>query len=121
MKARRQRRTAEEARRIILEAAERRLRERGPAGIRLQDIAAEVGVSHPAVLHHFGSRELLIEAVVHQTIRGLEEELVAAFDSSRGAAPDPVTLLDRVSKTLGDRGQARLLAWLVLSGSEPLQ
>ena len=52
---RRVRRTAEAARAAILEAAEKRLAEAGPAGIRLQGVAADVGVSHPTVLHHFCS------------------------------------------------------------------
>ncbi|MBV1885644.1 MAG: TetR family transcriptional regulator, partial [Parvibaculaceae bacterium] len=51
--AKRIRRTAEEARRLILDAAEKRLAEQGPEGIRLQDIAKDIGVSHPAILHHF--------------------------------------------------------------------
>ena len=57
----RTRRTADEARRLILDAAERQLAEVGPAGLRLQEVAKEVGVSHPTVLHHFGSREELVE------------------------------------------------------------
>ena len=51
------RRTAEEARRLILDAAEKRLAQQGPEGLRLQDIARDIGISHPAILHHFESRE----------------------------------------------------------------
>ena len=39
----RKRRTAEVARSAILDAAERRLIAAGPAGIRLQEVAADVG------------------------------------------------------------------------------
>ena len=60
----RTRRSAPEARRAILEAAEKRLREGGPEAVRLQDLARDLGVSHPAILHHFGSREKLIRAVM---------------------------------------------------------
>src|SRR5450432_3158548 len=59
----RRRRTSDEARAAILDAAERRLVSSGPAGIRLQEVAADVGVSHPTVLHHFGSREALVREV----------------------------------------------------------
>jgi len=48
------RRTKEEAQRVILDAAEERLANGGPEALRLQDIAADVGISHPAILHHFG-------------------------------------------------------------------
>jgi AcrR family transcriptional regulator len=119
MKARRQRRSVEEAKREILDAAERRMAETGPAGIRLQDVAADVGVSHPAILHHFGSREGLVQAVVDRALRVLEADLLAALSLPAGSVPDPAALLDRVFETLGNRGQARVLAWLILSGHEP--
>ena len=62
--ATRRRRSAAETRDAILEAAERRLVDGGPEAIRLQEIAADAGISHPAILHHFGSREGLVEAMV---------------------------------------------------------
>lgn len=115
------RRTGEEARSAILDAAERRLLEVGPAGIRLQDVAEDVGVSHPAILHHFGDREGLIHAVTERAIDKLEEELVVALSSSPDSSvpPDPGAMLQRVFETLGARGHARLLAWLLLSGYKP--
>jgi AcrR family transcriptional regulator len=109
------RRTAVAAREEILDAAERRLLEVGPGGIRLQEIAADVGVSHPAILHHFGSREGLVKAVVDRALVALQEDLVGAFQSA-GGPPDGAALLDRVFETLADRGHGRLLAWLTLSG-----
>ena len=72
----RRRRTADVARQEILEAAERRLAQSGPQGLRLQDVAADVGISHPAVLHHFGSREALVHAVIERAIVKLQEDLV---------------------------------------------
>lgn len=118
MKKKRQRRSAEEARSLILDAAERRLAEAGPGGIRLQDVAAEVGVSHPAILHHFGSREGLVRAVVDRAMRALEADLVEAFQSTDGGPPDGAAMLDAVFETLADKGHGRLLAWLLLSGYE---
>ena len=53
----RRRLPADEAKTRILEAAQKRLTEGGPDAIRLQDLAADLGISHPAILHHFGSRE----------------------------------------------------------------
>jgi AcrR family transcriptional regulator len=112
----RKRRTADEARTLILDAAERRLSESGPGGIRLQDVADDVGVSHPAILHHFGSREGLVRAVVDRALGGLEADLLASFVSADGKPPDGAAMLDRVSETLADRGHGRLVAWLALSG-----
>jgi AcrR family transcriptional regulator len=116
----RRRRTADAARREILQAAERRLQESGPAGLRLQDVASDVGISHPAVLHHFGNREALVHAVIQQAITGLQEDLVRSIaETEHGESPDTAALFEHVFETLFDRGHARLMAWLLLSGYEP--
>jgi AcrR family transcriptional regulator len=112
----RKRRTAAEARKLILDAAERQLDAVGPAGIRLQEVAAEVGVSHPAVLHHFGSRERLVDAVLERAVKRLHDELITAFSRSVDAKR-AAELLKQVFNVLGDAGHARLMAWLILSKS----
>jgi AcrR family transcriptional regulator len=116
----RRRRTADAARREILEAAERRLAQSGPMGLRLQDIAADVGISHPAVLHHFGSREGLVHAVIQRAIIALQEDLVRSLsETQQGDVPDTAALFEHVFETLADRGHARLMVWLLLSGYDP--
>jgi AcrR family transcriptional regulator len=112
---RRKRRTAEEARRAILEAAQRRLAECGPEEIRLQDIAADLGISHPAILHHFGSREVLMRELSRHAFESLNRDLVTAL-SQREPTGDVSAWLDQVFETLRDRGHARLLAWSTLTG-----
>lgn len=119
-KAARRRRTAEEARQEILDAAEKRLRDGGAEAIRLQEVAADVGISHPAVLHHFGSREGLVEAVLDRTMANLEAELLYVFTRGMegGKIPDAVDVTERVADALDGRGQARMIAWLALSGHQ---
>ena len=114
----RRRRSAEQAQRAILEAAEKRLREGGPEAVRLQEVARDLGVSHPAILHHFGSREGLMRALAGHVVARLETELLAGL---RAAASQTTVLelIERVFESLGDAGQARLLAWRALSGDEP--
>jgi AcrR family transcriptional regulator len=119
--AKRTRRTAEQARAAILDAAERQLRQAGPAGIRLQDVAADVGVSHPAILHHFGSREALIEAVVSRAMGQLETELLRAVGQGAVGEAEAADMLERVFEVLGDRGYGRIMAWVLLSGHQPMQ
>lgn len=114
----RRRRSAEDAKRAILDAAEARFAARGPAGIRLQEIAADVGVSHPAILHHFGSREDLMRAVMERALGALREELLAALSAPDPSRVDVAMLIERVFEILGAHGQARLMAWLVLAGEE---
>jgi len=114
------RRTAEEARERILEAAGLRLHAEGPAGLRLQEIAADVGVSHPTVLHHFGSREVLVRAVLAREVQRMEEELVAAVLALPVDASAPVEVLRRAMDAFVASGSARLVAHLALArASDP--
>jgi AcrR family transcriptional regulator len=109
------RRTADEARRLILDAAEKRLARQGPEGLRLQDIARDVGISHPAILHHFESREGLVRALIARTNKQLRDSLLGALgdgDASRDAADH----IGHVFEALSDKGTARLLSWLLLTG-----
>lgn len=110
------RRTADEARTAILDAAERALIETGPAAIRLQQVAAEVGVSHPTVLHHFGSREALVHAVVERALDALQRDVIAAIALAPDGEDQVADLLGRVFAALSTHGHGRALAWCALSG-----
>ncbi|MBX3504098.1 MAG: TetR/AcrR family transcriptional regulator [Parvibaculum sp.] len=115
--AKRIRRTAEEARRLILDAAEARLARQGPEGLRLQDIARDVGISHPAILHHFESREGLVRALIGRANRQLRDKLLSALDGDGdGEGSDTAYHIGHVFEALSDRGTARLLSWLLLTG-----
>ena len=111
----RRRRSAENARREILDAAQKRLVQGGPEALRLQDIAADVGISHPAIVHHFGSRDGLVQALVERHAEELRDDLIRILGDPEAEYPASV-VLDRVFATLGDRGNARLMAWRALSG-----
>jgi AcrR family transcriptional regulator len=118
-RAARVRRSAEAAHEQILDAADKRLAEHGPRGIRLQDIAQDVGVSHPTILHHFGSREGLVEAVVDRALASLQSRVIASFAAGNLEAGEGAALVRQIMTTLGDRGHARLMAWLALEGRAP--
>ncbi|MDX2166250.1 MAG: helix-turn-helix domain-containing protein [Deltaproteobacteria bacterium] len=113
----RRRRTAEEARHEILAAAQRRLAEGGPEAVRLQDIARDLGIAHPTILHHFATREGLLVALARSAIGALNDDILHAI-----TAPQPGTtaaVLDRIFETLGESGHARLLAWTAMSERTP--
>lgn len=112
----RRRREASEARDEILAAAERRLVQSGLAGIRLQDIAADAGVSHPTVLHHFGSREGLIKALVTRSLAAIHKSLVDAITASTGEEQQLAAMLEGVFQALTISGHGRVLMWLALEG-----
>ena len=112
-------RPTRDTRRAILDAARRRLAESGPEAIRLQEIARDVGISHPAILHHFGSREGLTQALAQDALDALAADLMAAL--ARPAADVPVaTVLENLLETVGGSGHARLFAWRSLSMEAPL-
>jgi AcrR family transcriptional regulator len=118
-KTSRKRRTAGEARKMILNAAEVRLTEVGPEGLKLQEIARDVGVSHPAILHHFGSRQGLVTAVVQRALDSLRNDVLALVRDhmSKTQPVDVPGLLQKTYEVLAQRGHARLLAWLILTGT----
>jgi TetR/AcrR family transcriptional regulator, repressor for neighboring sulfatase len=82
------RRTPEEARRLILDAAEASMASKGPAGVRLQEIARRAGVSHSNILHHFGSREGLIQALNRRTVDDLKSVLVGVMAAAHSSTDD---------------------------------
>lgn len=86
----------------------------GPEAIRLQEIAADVGISHPAVLHHFGSREGLVEAMVRHGLAKLQAQFLEGWPSQKEL--DLEGVLERFYEVASHRGVARMLAWLILSG-----
>jgi len=107
-RGKRLRRTPEEARRLILETAQALIASTGPEGLRLQDIAAAAGISHPLILHHFGSREGLVRALTRHAVAELRDKLVVAMESSEYSVEEQ---LDRVFDAFRD-GLAQRLAWL---------
>ena len=104
---------------MILAAAEKRLREGGPDAIRLQDIAADVGISHPTILHHFESRDGLTLALQLRAMDRLESELFAVLETGPATEDTALGVMERTFATLSDAGHARLLAWRALQASGP--
>src|SRR5260370_20776138 len=109
--ARRVRRTPEEAKRLILETAQALIARTGPQGLRLQDIATAAGISHPLILHHFGSRAGLVRALNREAAAELKDRLVASLtqpESSIGEQLDQVFdafrggLAQRLARPLGE-------------------
>jgi TetR/AcrR family transcriptional regulator, regulator of cefoperazone and chloramphenicol sensitivity len=85
------------ARALIRNAALRLFAELGPDRVSLRRIAAEAGVSHGLVVHHFGSKEGL-RTVVDTYVVDLFDELVAEMAGTGGAeAADPFSAQARES------------------------
>jgi AcrR family transcriptional regulator len=106
--AKRLRRTPEEARQLILDTAQVLIVRDGPEGLRLQDIAAEAGISHPLILHHFGSRAGLVRALARRATAELRDRLISAMSTPDYSFEEQI---DRVFDAFRG-GLAQILAWL---------
>jgi TetR/AcrR family transcriptional regulator, repressor for neighboring sulfatase len=107
------RRSPEQAREEILSAAERLITELGPDAVSLPKVAREVGVSHALITHYFGTYEQLVEAVLHNRMRALAEEVLRrAF--AAGVPERPAALLD-LAWDMFEAGPVRLFTWALLS------
>ena len=107
-KIKRIRRTPEEARRLILDTARAAIARTGPEGLRLQEIAAAAGISHPLIVHHFGSRAGLVRALTRDAVAELKDKLVTAIAETDYSIESQ---LDRVFDAFRD-GLGQRLAWL---------
>jgi AcrR family transcriptional regulator len=107
---------ADEAKRLILEAAERRFTEGGYDAVRVQLVARDVGMTDAAVHHHFGSRKGLLTALLRHAGRGVREEVEAVVRSWSEGSRDLASLAGLFSDCYDRRGYARLAMWLMLSG-----
>lgn len=113
----RKRRTAEEARQEIMTIAEDLLRSEGPDAVRVARIAKVMGVSHPAVLHHYGSAEGLREALYQQGARRLRNDVLALIAS--GSENLSAEKLDGILARMADPQKGKLLAWVLAQGRDP--
>ena len=116
MTARRTRRPAEEAKRVILEAAEKRLMQGGPDAVRIQPLARDLGITDAAIHHHFGSRDELMVELLKFGGRRLREAARAATAPGVEDGLDVEAFLEGALTVFGDRGYARLAIWLKASG-----
>ena len=111
------RRTPEEAKALILGAAQQRLEAVGPEGLQVAEIASIAGVTHSTILHHFGSAEGLRASLAEKMVEKLLSDILEVLDTGSIVTSDHKVLF-RVFAVLSDEGNARLLAWTMLKGLE---
>ena len=109
----RKRRTAQEAKTLILETAAQRLKEQGVDGLTVKGVAEQAGMSHATLIHHFGSSdEMRRELELHMT-SNLLADVIAALQQDVPLA----TVCADLFTALSTGGHARLLAWLAVDDS----
>src|SRR6266852_5299720 len=112
------RRSPEASKLAILEAAERRLIKDGPDGVRVQRIAADLGMTDAALHYHFGNREALVKALMRFSAKRLVEDIGDALETWDVDRLDLHQLGALFRKSYAERGVARLVL-SVLAGRRP--
>src|SRR6185295_13501936 len=109
------RRSPEDARSHILDAADTVFRDHLPDAVGLREIAAAAEVSHGLVTHYFATYDGLVTAVI---ARRLDAARTAAFAhlAQMTFAADEAPLLSVLIDLLEDRTLVRLLVWALLTG-----
>jgi len=110
------RRSPDEARLLIFDAAEHIFARFLPDEVGLKEIAGEAGVSHGLVTHYFGTYDALVEATLARRLDAartevLERLVAVAFDSGQEFA-----LLRVLMEMFRDPVVMRLLTWTILRG-----
>ena len=105
----RRRRTAVSARREILDAAKKRLIDEGAEGLRFKVIAKDIGISHSSIIHHFGSRDGLMNDLREDTFTSLAADLKRRLAEPTVGDPS-IEFFEKISMTLAEKGNGRLLA-----------
>jgi AcrR family transcriptional regulator len=111
----RRRRSPEEAKELLLDAAERLFSERGPDAVGLRDVGRDAGVSHGLITHYFKTYEGLVEAVFNRRTARIAGTVVTRF-VEMGSKPSSEALIDLMLGIVSEPIHLRLVAWAMLTG-----
>src|SRR5436190_5249776 len=101
------RKTAEERRESVLDAAFEEFAQRGLDGASTEDIARGAGISQPYVFRLFGTKKELFRTVVARCFRETLEMFQRAAEGHRGRAALDAMGLAYVEKLMGDEAFLR--------------
>lgn len=114
------RRSPEEARTLILDAAERVFAGHLPDAVGLKEIAGEAGVSHALVTHYFGTYAKLVESALERRFtkvrEGLVRQLLGAVDDDADTTKLLAAYRHALAVGAADPLTVRLGAWALMNG-----
>ena len=118
----RRRRDPEEAKALILDATIEEISRAGVQGLRIKEVASRAGLSHPLLMHYFGTKADLLDAAIERELGRTGTELVGLLQDAIARSQEsgekrflrPHDLM-RVVRPAFQRN-ARLFGWLLLEG-----
>ncbi|MBB6380347.1 AcrR family transcriptional regulator [Pseudonocardia eucalypti] len=111
----RARRTPDEARRLILDAAASLLADAGVGAVQVRAVAARVGMTDAGVTHHFGNRENLLAELLRRGGRQVRAALRDVLDGWLERGADLLELVESL-ELLYRRGYGELAVALHAAG-----
>lgn len=108
-----------ERRKAIVEAALELFAAKGARGTSIADVAERVGITPPAVLHHFGTKDDLLLAVIEERDRRSERPFLDLL--AEGGLTAIRRLAESAAAHEGDEKERRLVACYVVLEAENLQ
>jgi AcrR family transcriptional regulator len=113
----RRRRTPEQAREEILDAAADLIARHGPDGVGLRRVADAVGVTHGLVTHYFGTYRALVRAVLFRENERQRERVRERMRADNGV-PYAEGMTKVLFATLTDERYVRLWTWSQLHSDD---
>ena len=102
----------DDARELILSTAQKRFEINGLDGLKLTDIGKDAGITHSNILHHFGNRDGLLEALIRRMTTRLATDILDNIKESADSL-DRTANLQTLFETLSKKGHARLIIWML--------
>lgn len=116
-KPKRRRRTPEEAREEILQAAEILILKYGPSELKFQSLANQANLAVSNVYHHFGGVLEIKRALADRVLGELHRDLLAALAEEADNTPliFAQNVMVRIHSILRTERYAKLIGWIALS------
>ena len=117
-KAKDRRRKPTDVRQAALAVGRRLLTEGGPGALTLKAVAAELGMSHPNLIHHFGSADAFQIELKRTMVEDLTRTVTSLLRRQGDGPADTATIVDTVFSAYGEGGISTMLAWSALARND---
>lgn len=112
------RRKPEAVREAALKAGRKLLTEQGPSAVTLKAVAAELGMSHPNLIHHFGSADGFRIELKRFMVADLTRTVTGLVRRQGETRAGVAQIVDTVFSAYGPGGIGTMIAWSALARND---